>query len=51
MKNQTSSQLPVYLKPVYDILKSLVVQIELLPGSNLTSVQLDKLEQALVLAE
>ncbi|VDD82162.1 unnamed protein product [Mesocestoides corti] len=45
LKNQTAIQLPADLKPVYDILKGLVEQIELIPGSNLTKEQLDKLTE------
>ncbi len=51
LQNQTSSQLPPDLKPVYNILKGLIEQLELIPASELTNAQLDKLAEALDLAE
>lgn len=51
LKNQTSSQLPADLKPVFSILQGLVEQLELIPASNLTDDQLKKLEDALLLIE
>ncbi|VDM31523.1 unnamed protein product [Hydatigera taeniaeformis] len=51
LQNQTSSQLPADLKPVHDILRSLVEQLQLVPASNLTENQLKKLADALQLVE
>ncbi|KAM7532855.1 hypothetical protein Aperf_G00000128727 [Anoplocephala perfoliata] len=51
LQNQTSSQLPADLKPVYSILQGLVGQIEIIPASNLTDDQLKKLGDVLLLIE
>lgn len=51
LQNQTSSQLPPDLKPVYNILKGLVEQLELIPGSSLTDEQLGKLSEVANLLE
>nr|CDS33438.1 laminin subunit beta 1 [Hymenolepis microstoma] len=51
LKNQTSSQLPADLKPVFDILQGLVEQLELIPASNLTDDHLKKFEDVLLLIE
>ncbi|KAH9285907.1 Laminin subunit beta-1 [Echinococcus granulosus] len=51
LQNQTSSQLPSDLKPVHNILQSLVEQLELIPASNLTDNHLKKLADVLQLIE
>lgn len=51
LQNQTSSQLPADLKPVFSILQGLVEQLELIPASNLTGDQLKKIEDTLLIIE